>query len=71
MKDLKELFQKAGGSIQLAASLGLNQWTVERWLKVGIPIKYWDTVMKYTSLDASQIYELNKRAINNYKKSLK
>ena len=71
MKTTKDLFDKSGGSIQLAALLGVNQWTVERWHKTGIPFKYWEKIIKAYGVTPAQLMEVSNRAIKDFKNSVK
>lgn len=46
LKTLDDLFEIAGGTVQLAALLDKNQWVVERWAKTGVPFKHWKKLIK-------------------------
>jgi hypothetical protein len=46
LKSVYDLFHKAGGSVQIAALLNLNQYTVDRWTRSGIPEKYFSAIIR-------------------------
>lgn len=62
IKSIKGLFELAGGSVHIAALLNLNQYTVDRWQRTGIPQKYWDTLTKKYGQTAETFHNLTKKA---------
>jgi hypothetical protein len=70
MKTVKELFDKAGGTQKLAYNLDLNQWTVLRWEKTGIPFKYWKTLIEKFKVTPDELTNMSHGAIAQFKKSL-
>ena len=62
MKTVDDLFKKAGGSVHVAAALNLNQWTVERWRQIGIPIFYWEVLKKKYGVTAEELLQMTKAA---------
>lgn len=71
LKNIEELFQKAGGSIHLAVILDLNQWTVERWQKTGVPFKYWRALMDKYKLTADELTCISHSARDSFRKKIK
>ena len=47
MKTAKELFEKLGGSVKVAAALDLNQYTVDRWPNSGVPQWHWQNILDF------------------------
>lgn len=62
MKTVKELFEKAGGSVHVAAALNMNQWSVLRWQKIGVPIFYWEVLKKKYGVTAEELLQMTKEA---------
>lgn len=60
MKHLQELFDKAGGSALFAYDLNLHQYTVERWVRHGIPYKYFGALSKKYGVTLSQLDAFNR-----------
>ncbi len=59
MKTIKELYEKAGGSVKIAAALNLNQYTVDRWVSRGIPHWHWEDIMKFAKVSISDLHQIN------------
>lgn len=62
MKNVQDLFTIAGGSVQIAALLKLNQYTVDRWHKTGVPQKYWEFLIKEFNVTPAELYVASKKA---------
>lgn len=62
MKTVKDLFEKAGGSVHIASALNMNQWSIERWKKIGIPIFYWEVLKKKYGVTAEELLQMTKEA---------
>jgi len=60
MRNITDLFKLAGGSIHIASALNINQFTVERWARSGIPIKYWDKLIKLYKVSVADLYEISR-----------
>ena len=59
MKNINELFIRAGGDIKVAVALDLHHLTVQRWRKHGIPLKYWEKLSKLYEITPAEIYAVN------------
>lgn len=55
---IEDLFREANGTVNVAVNLGLHQWTVERWRKIGIPIKYWEKLIKLYDLTPATLFAI-------------
>jgi hypothetical protein len=61
-KSIEEMFAAAGGAVHVASFLDLNQWTVERWLKYGIPDKHWAKLVKRFDTSINELHKLSQQA---------
>lgn len=67
IKTIDDLFELAGGSVQVAALLGKNQWVVDRWKKTGIPHRHWKLLIqeyKPLGVDVHTLHDISQRAID-------
>lgn len=48
----------AGGSVHLASALDMNQWSIERWIKTGIPHKRWEEIGKIMKVSSEELHEM-------------
>ncbi len=58
-KNIKDLFEVAGNSTQLAASLNVQAFTVENWKRRGIPQKYFAHISKKYGISIEDIYKIS------------
>lgn len=56
VENLKDIFEIAGSSTQLAATLHLHTQTVENWRRNGVPAKYWLPIMEVYGITAEQLH---------------
>lgn len=61
VKKVFEVIENAGGSLKLAYELKLHQYTVERWKKHGIPIRYWEHLEKKYGYEPGEIQMINRK----------
>jgi hypothetical protein len=61
MKTLEDIYNVARGAAQMAADLGVHQFTVERWRRTGIPLKYWELLIKLYALTPAQLFLIDKK----------
>jgi len=54
------LFDLAGNSTKLAASLDLHAYTVENWRRCGVPQKYWDKIVQLYGVSVDELYTIGK-----------
>jgi len=59
--NIDNLLTSLGGSCKLALRLGVHQFTVERWARQGIPLKYWDTLIKLCDITPAELFAINKK----------
>jgi hypothetical protein len=59
VKTLEELFKLAGGSVHVASLLNLNQYSVDRWDRNGIPQKHWGKLAAKYGLDVDTLYAIS------------
>lgn len=64
IKNLAQLFQYAGGTMNLAMALKLQQVTVIGWKVKGIPQKHWADILKKFPITIDTIFHIN-QAIKN------
>ena len=69
IKKICDIFERAGGSVHLAAKLDLHQTTVIAWERSGIPVRYWPKLIENYKLSPVEIYNASKHAIENGKAS--
>ena len=62
LKSVYDLFYRAGGSVQIAALLNLNQYTVDRWVRSGVPEKYWPTLVKKFGVSREELISVSDKA---------
>jgi hypothetical protein len=62
IKNIQDLFDMAGGSVHLAAFLELNQYTVDRWHKNGIPRKYWASIVSKYNTSVAELFHISEKA---------
>lgn len=62
LKDVSDLFSRAGGSVQVAAAIDRNQYTVERWKKFGIPRKHWKILIDTYKVSAEELHAVSEKA---------
>lgn len=67
IKKIVDIFERAGGSVHLAARLDLHQTTVLAWERSGIPIRYWSKLIDDYKLTPVDIYTASKHALENGK----
>lgn len=65
LRTIDDFFNLAGGTIYLAAFLGLHQTTVITWAKSGIPTKYWNRLMEEYKVTAEQLFNISENARGN------
>ncbi len=59
MKTIEDLFRRVGGSVQIAAELNLNQYSVDRWEKTGVPEKHWKMLTEFAQIPITYLHEIN------------
>lgn len=64
VKTFQDLYDACGGTLQIAYTLQIHQTAVERWQRVGIPQKHWDTLVKLSNgnVTPGELYSLTKKA---------
>lgn len=62
LKNIQDLFTKAGGAIKIAAFLGIHQMSVDRWQKIGISQKWWEKLIKEYDVTPAELYVISKKA---------
>jgi len=65
MKTVQDLIDKVGGAKQLAILLDLHQFTVQRWLKSGVPQYHWSRLIKLLGVSANELFEMTEHALRN------
>lgn len=60
--EIKKIVEKLGGGAKSAVRFNVHQYTIDRWCKTGIPLKYWDDIIAETGVKASDLYTANKNA---------
>lgn len=63
IKSIEDLFYNAGGSVHVAALLNVNQWTVERWRRLGIPDTYWPQLTEKLGYSKEVLAAISNKAI--------
>ncbi len=53
---IKDFFEMAGGEMQVATYLGLNQTAVSMWKTRGVPMRYWEALKKKYKLSVDDLY---------------
>ena len=61
-KTIKGLIALAGSETKLAASLNCHLYVVAYWGKSGIPLKYWDAIIKLYGLTPGELYNIYQSA---------
>lgn len=61
-KFLEDLYCAAKGSVHIAALLNINQFTVDRWVKTGIPVKYWSILIDKYGITPAELYCITSKA---------
>lgn len=62
LSSIDDLFERAGGSIKIAALLNMNQWSVNRWVNIGIPLKYWPDIIVKFGVNEVELYAVSQKA---------
>ncbi len=62
LNNMQDLYNLAGSSVQIAASLKLHQYTVERWKVAGIPYKYYDKLCDLYDVTPFELFKLSNKA---------
>lgn len=57
---IQEVFNKAGGSMQLAIELGITQRSIIAWAYQGIPMKYWEALCELINVTPIELFVINK-----------
>ena len=65
--DLDAFIRKAGGSACIAAFIGRNQYTVDRWTQTGVPVEHWSKLRSRYGLAISTIYRISECARKDYR----
>jgi hypothetical protein len=60
MKTLRAIIAKAGRPTQVAYKLGVSEISVHRWVKRGVPFKFWQPLMKLSGCTVEELYAANK-----------
>ncbi len=55
---IEDLFDISNGTARIAVALGVHQLSVQRWRKIGIPLKYWEQLIKLYNLDPATLYTI-------------
>ena len=71
INSVEDFFAQAGGAVHIAAALDLNQWTVERWKKHGIPGRHWSKLVQTYDIAPEVIMAISNKALSAYKARLK
>ena len=64
INSVAEFIEKAGGATALAARLHVHQFTVDRWRKNGIPMKYWEPLIETFGTTPAELYLLNNKILS-------
>ena len=67
IKNVDDIFELAGGSVHLSSKLDVHQTTVLQWRKIGVPIKYWATIIDWLKVSAQDLFAASERALNDNK----
>ena len=62
IKTVYDLLESLGGAARLASRLDIHQFTVDRWIKNGIPVKYWEQIIKLSGVSAETLYIISRKA---------
>lgn len=63
IKNIKEFVEKAG-SLEIAQVLNVHQWTVQRWVATGIPVKYWKILIREFRITPDDLARFTMQALN-------
>lgn len=63
IKTVYDLLESVGGAARLAARLKIHQFTVDRWIKNGVPVKYWKQIMELSGASPEVLYSVSQKAI--------
>lgn len=69
INNIEDLYKLAGSPAGLAHVLGVHQFTVERWRELGVPIKYWDFLIKKYNLTPAELYSITEKIRAKHAKS--
>lgn len=70
IKSVEDLFKHAGGAVQVAAFLELNQYTVDRWTKNGIPSKYYNALISRYDVELEDLHNISQKLRPQFVKKL-
>lgn len=60
--NLNDLFARAGTAARLAVALDIHPFTpMYQWKKSGIPVKYWEAIIKHCDVTPAELYAINQR----------
>lgn len=64
MESIRDIIRAAGGTKAVSASVGISADGVRKWATIGIPDRYWETLMAMVGaeLTAEILYTANRRA---------
>jgi hypothetical protein len=60
IETLRDIFDLAGSSTQLAAKLNLHAFSVENWRRNGVPFKYWEPLIKMLGITPTDLHVVGK-----------
>lgn len=70
-KTVSDFLFQAGGTVRVASIFTppLNQYTVERWQKIGIPRKYWSELMKVFPVTLEELFSMSEKITSRKKRA--
>lgn len=64
IKNIKDIYEIGGNSMQMAIKLGLTQASVEAWALYGIPRKHWPALLENYQIPLESIYLIDEEIRN-------
>lgn len=62
IKNIQDFFNLAKGSVHVAAYLNLNQYTVDRWHRTGIPEKHYVLLSDKYNISIAELKHISDKA---------
>ena len=67
IKTIEDLFDRAGGPVQIAARLCMSEIVVYKWKSIGVPQKHWHALMAWLGVDLVKLHNITQKARENNK----
>lgn len=62
IKNISELFERAGGMVHVAAALNIGQNTIYSWIaRNGIPVTHWPDLIEKYAVSPEELLNINKQ----------